>query len=114
MISPAMMSILPLLECDDNTVYNNTSPSSSVPVKPQASDVIENESVEIETENRMDLVEHSAVTYPNGNHSHEIGIEPAVISKRSPNNIVYEKTSASASMPVELPIVEVAETSDIN
>lgn len=100
--------------CDDNTVYNNTSPSSSVPVKPQASDVIENESMEIETENRMDLVEHSAVTYPNGNHSHEIGIEPAVISKRSPNNIVYEKTSASASMPVELPIVEVAETSDIN
>ncbi|KAL6200792.1 hypothetical protein ACLB2K_030573 [Fragaria x ananassa] len=100
--------------CDDNTVYNNTSPSSSVPVKPQASDVIENESMEIETENRMDLVEHSAVTYPNGNRSHEIGIELAVVSKRSPNNIVYEKTSASASMPVELPIVEVAETSDIN
>jgi hypothetical protein len=90
---------------DGNTVNNKTSPSSSVPVEPQASGVIENGRMEIESENGMDFVEHCAVTRLNGNHSHDIDIEPTVISKKSPENsqnTIYNKISASAPMSVEL------------
>ncbi|PRQ35778.1 putative Zinc finger, SWIM-type [Rosa chinensis] len=108
-VNPAVISKV----CDDNTVYNNTSPSSSVPVEPQASGVIENESMEIESVDGMDFVEHCPLTNPYGNHSHDIDIAPTVISKRSPDNTVYNKTSASASMPVESEMVVLAETSGI-
>lgn len=91
---------------DGNTVNNKTSPSSSVPVEPQASRVIENESMEIESENRMEFVEHCAVTHLYGNHGHDIDIEPTVISKRSPENTIYNKISTSAAMPVELQVTE--------
>ncbi|KAK9923327.1 hypothetical protein M0R45_031752 [Rubus argutus] len=95
---------------DDSTVYNKISPSSSVPVERQASGLRENESMEIEGKDGMGFVEHCAVTHLNGNHSHDIDIEPTVMSKRSPENTIYNKTSASAPMPVEL---QVAETSGI-
>ncbi|PRQ35756.1 hypothetical protein RchiOBHm_Chr5g0083411 [Rosa chinensis] len=108
-VNPAIVSKVH----NDITVYNNTSPSSSVPVEPQASGVIENESMEIGSVDGVVFVEHCASTNPNGNHSHDIDTAPTVISKRSPDNTVYYKTSASASMPVESEMVVVAETSGI-